>query len=159
MPVITSDLFCNVDMAKPFHYLPSLVESVFSWMWERLGKVLWAHKMKVIHRWVRKNVPDILFAAVIKYTKTHIEIVISRKKRKCHQKWRMHLWLEKHFSIYLRTQTCYKLCPGCVVNFRLPGLSHTAPHNVTERHMTKLLWSEPKHYPSVCTASTACKIT
>lgn len=40
MPVITSDLFCNVYMAKPFHCLPSLGESVFSWMWERLGKVL-----------------------------------------------------------------------------------------------------------------------
>lgn len=46
------------------------------------------------------------------------------------------------FPTYLKTQACFKLCPACVVKFCLQGVSHTAPHDDSGRHVTQFLWSE-----------------
>lgn len=49
---------------------------------ERLGKVFWAHKMKVTHRPVRKNSPAILCAPVIKvYQDPHINIHFQEEEK------------------------------------------------------------------------------
>lgn len=62
-------------------------------------------------------------------------------------------------SIYLRTQACFKWRSGRAVDFCLQGVSHTAAHSVSERHVTPLLWAEVKDDPRVCAATAACKIT